>query len=736
MGRSRWLPFATTPFSFLLGTFLPIIVKSQDAVYSGCNTDAYYSTLSSSPSRAEIGLLLKSTHRNVLPYTSSSEDTWDALTDLDAGSEAGMVQLIYSDAEAIAYVPGESRSWNREHLWPKSHGVGYSGADFTDIHHLRPADVNVNSSRGNKYFAACGVAAGMDECRSPANPEAGATTATDSEVWLPPENVRGDIARALFYMELRYYGDGSDPNLVLTDCPTVQSDDLLAYRSQLLQWHEDDPVDDAERERNDRACERWQGNRNIFIDFPELVSSIFGAPAQLTGSGGYECSNTGTLVPSPSPPPSSSPIGGNPCSSMQAGDVQIIGVHTDAPDEVALVALTDIPGGLELFLTDDAWTGNSFQESEGTVKLSVPSNGISQGEVFGFGPESSLQYGSSWTSLSGSLSLSTQGDPVFVYCKPTDSSFNFLAAVSTSGPWVTDEFSSHNSALPSSLAGTNTVLSHLDNYQYIGPVEGTKDELVAAIGDESNWEGFDQAKSFSFDSPFTVQSNAVVLCDDLKPGDVQIIGANSDNPDEIALVALENLPEYLELFLTDDAWTGSGFRGSEGTVKLSVPPGGISKGTVFGFGSESDLAYANSWTDVSRNVALSAQGDNVLCYCKPTDSTFNFLAAVSNSGPWVNDDFDSSNSALPPGLKGTNTVLSHRDNYHYAGTTKGTKTEIVGSIGDSVNWVGADTPQPLAFDTFTVQGNTNFQSDDSAATPTFSYHGWCSLFLLAFSSAL
>lgn len=352
--------------SFLVFLVLPSIVHSQNPVYSGCNVDSYYSPLSDNPGRVEIGNLLQSTHRNVLPYTSSREDTWDALTDLDAGREAGKVQLIYSDGEAIAFVPGEARAWNREHLWPKSHGVGFSGADYTDIHHLRPADVNVNSARGNKYFAACGVVNDMEDCRSPAHPEADDSTATDSKVWLPPVNVRGDIARALFYMELRYTGEGNDPKLELTDCPTALSDEKLGYLSQLLQWHQDDPVDQAERDRNQRACERWQGNRNVFIDFPELVSSIYGDPEPINSAdGGYKCNITET----PTMPPSMSLVDTNACTDLHAGDVQIIGVHSDSPDEIALVALEDLQDGLELFLTDDAWTGSSFRGSEGTMKV-------------------------------------------------------------------------------------------------------------------------------------------------------------------------------------------------------------------------------------------------------------------------------------------------------------------------------------------------------------------------------
>jgi hypothetical protein len=92
----------------------------------------------------------------------------------------------------------------------------------------------------------------------------------------------------------------------------------------------------------------------------------------------------------------------------------------------------------------------------------------------------------------------------------------------------------------------------------------------------------------------------------------------------------------------------------------------------------------------------------LLVYCKPTESTYSFLAAVSNNGPWVEDQFSSNNSAIPPGLETTNTVLNHRDNYQYTGPTEGNKDRIVQAIGDQSNWIGFDTAQPFTFDDFSV----------------------------------
>lgn len=140
------------------------------------------------------------------------------------------------------------------------------------------------------------------------------------------------------------------------------------------------------------------------------------------------------------------------------------------------------------------------------LQLIVPDSGIVKGNIFGFGDETSLPYASSWSEVSGSLALSTQGDALAVYCKPTESAFNFLGALSFSGPWVSTGFSSTNGALPPGLEEANTALSHYDNYQYVGPTSGGRNGLVSAISNENNWKGSNTAEFVVFDPTFTVTS--------------------------------------------------------------------------------------------------------------------------------------------------------------------------------------------------------------------------------------
>lgn len=246
--------------------------------------------------------LIKNTHRDQLPYSSSSYgDVWDALIDIDSDETGENVKLVYRDSwvSAIPYDFGTCEYWNREHLWSRSHGVGNSGKDNTDLHHLRPSDCTVNSARSNLYFGACGTAVPSSQCTSPAHAEAASDTEKDRATFLPPVNVRGDIARAILYMDLRYEGDeGSTTlDLVVSDCPESVPDGAgMGYLSQLLQWHLEDPPDEEERERNRKVCTEWQGNRNPFIDYPDLASIYHGGSRPLLGDGlGYDCS-----VPAPS----------------------------------------------------------------------------------------------------------------------------------------------------------------------------------------------------------------------------------------------------------------------------------------------------------------------------------------------------------------------------------------------------------------------------------------------------
>ena len=213
-----------------------------------------------------------------LRYSSSSFDTADAMGILDADpANPNNVILFYSErSEPASAFP----AWNREHVWPNSLGIDGVLPAFSDLHNLRPADSNVNSSRGNKIYDDSMAADG--NLRNPAHPEAIGNT-SDSDSWEPPDNRKGDVARACFYMAVRYEGTPGEPDLELTDDlgMVTTAENMMGKLTTLILWHLLDPPDAADMARNDGIFTLYQGNRNPFIDRPEWVTEVFGNPLKL-----------------------------------------------------------------------------------------------------------------------------------------------------------------------------------------------------------------------------------------------------------------------------------------------------------------------------------------------------------------------------------------------------------------------------------------------------------------------
>lgn len=183
------------------------------------------------------------------------------------------VWLIYTEQprSKIDYQTGNSivGKWNREHIYCQSRGnfgdlynlppdginVSSStgpndiGAGLSDAHHLRAVDGQENSSRNNKNY-------GTEYNGPSANP---------TSSW------KGDVARACFYMAVRYNGLN-----VVNGAPNENIIGQIGDLTTLLAWNQSDPRDDFEMNRNNYIY-TWQVNRNPFIDYPQLVNYVFGA---------------------------------------------------------------------------------------------------------------------------------------------------------------------------------------------------------------------------------------------------------------------------------------------------------------------------------------------------------------------------------------------------------------------------------------------------------------------------
>ena len=232
---------------------------------SGTGTDAYYSA-----ALGKTGNSLRSALHQIITTGDTQltyDQVWNALkvTDQDPSNSSNVILLYSGLSRSKTLNGGDVGDWNREHVYAKSHGdFGTATGPGTDVHHLRPEDVTVNSIRNNKDFDSGGSAV------------SGATgNYTDSDSFEPRNAVKGDVARMIFYMAVRYEGDDGFADLEVNDSVTNGSAPYIGRLSKLKTWNTQDPPDAFEQRRNQVIYDQFQHNRNPFVDHPEWVASIF-----------------------------------------------------------------------------------------------------------------------------------------------------------------------------------------------------------------------------------------------------------------------------------------------------------------------------------------------------------------------------------------------------------------------------------------------------------------------------
>ncbi|MEH0843087.1 endonuclease [Micromonospora sp. CPCC 205711] len=254
------------PTAMSLGGTSPSPSPSPTAT---ATTGPYDSTYYASAVGRTGTALRGSLHTIIRSQTKLSYDqVWEALKDTDQDpANANNVILLYTGrSQSKTSNGGGVDDWNREHVWAKSHGdFGTTTGPGTDVHHLRPEDVSVNSLRGNKDFDAGGSAV----TEAPG-------CYTDADSFEPRNAVKGDVARMIMYMAVRYEGDDGWPDLEMNNSVSNGTAPYLGRQSVLLSWNKLDPPDAFEQRRNQRIYERWQGNRNPFVDHPEWATAIWG----------------------------------------------------------------------------------------------------------------------------------------------------------------------------------------------------------------------------------------------------------------------------------------------------------------------------------------------------------------------------------------------------------------------------------------------------------------------------
>ena len=185
-------------------------------------------------------------------------------------ANTGAVILIYRKIPMAKTLYGAD-GWNKEPCWPVSYKLGDGPAEV-DIHNLYAADTEVNRLRGNLYFDESDASDSGYTAPAAVN----ATNCSyDSNSWEPPRDSKGNVARAVFYMAVRY--DGNEPDtqdLEISDLPSTTN--TMGILTTLLLWHAMDPPDDWEKTRNELIYSKYQHNRNPFVDRPEWVEEIWG----------------------------------------------------------------------------------------------------------------------------------------------------------------------------------------------------------------------------------------------------------------------------------------------------------------------------------------------------------------------------------------------------------------------------------------------------------------------------
>lgn len=258
---------------FLIIFLLSLVSFSQQPYYS--NVDLTKTGLAL---KSELSTKITATHTRELTY----DQARDALKIIDLESTSTThVLLIYGFSNntcpvsssddndhrtrlSSSFGGGSSCEWNREHTYAQSLGTPALGqiGPGADVHHLRSSDVQRNAERGNLKFI-----------------DGDGNSKIVSSGWYPGDEWKGDIARMMMYMYVRYGNQCLPSNVAFGTSNSIDSNMI----NVLLEWNAEDPVSTYEDTRNEYLSNSsntyYQGNRNPFIDNPYLATIIWGGIA-------------------------------------------------------------------------------------------------------------------------------------------------------------------------------------------------------------------------------------------------------------------------------------------------------------------------------------------------------------------------------------------------------------------------------------------------------------------------
>ncbi|MCF6350877.1 MAG: endonuclease [Flavobacteriaceae bacterium] len=259
--------------TIIIAFFLKInLINGQQPYYNDVDLN-----LTGIPLKNALATKIISTHTNDLSYSQAREAL--KIIDLEPGQNNNVL-LVYGFSNDLCpessssdinhrrrnkndFGGGNTCQWNREHTYPKSRGTPNldTFGPGADVHMLRASDVDRNSMRGSDKFAT-----------------GSGNSGTVGSNWYPGDQWKGDMARIIMYMYLRY-GNQCLPINVGVGTSVVDDVNMIDL---FLQWNAEDPVSTYEENRNNylelTSNQYGQGNRNPFIDNPYLATKIWGGP--------------------------------------------------------------------------------------------------------------------------------------------------------------------------------------------------------------------------------------------------------------------------------------------------------------------------------------------------------------------------------------------------------------------------------------------------------------------------
>lgn len=296
----------------ILGLILPLIfsvaslsgcdnskVPSKDQYYSGIDFENY----SGMYLAEQLNELMWRTHVYEVPY--DDYQTYEVDT-----KQSYAIDKIPGEECIQSFYSGKKASWKsgtREHVWPCansenlwSHGHIDSSTDYfgggSDLYHVRPCNSYMNTARGNSKFVDFddfpGAYGENDIIEVKYDGSAnkglkifgadlnGTTHYQYAKLCEVDDSFKGDVARILAYVYLHYYRFSTTPADKADYVGLLSFQQVLGYKEdkcykKLIEWNKLDKPSDVEKLRND-TVQKIQGNRNPFVDYPDLMETIFG----------------------------------------------------------------------------------------------------------------------------------------------------------------------------------------------------------------------------------------------------------------------------------------------------------------------------------------------------------------------------------------------------------------------------------------------------------------------------